>query len=68
MILLLSWSDTGYKFHYPAITSDFIFLKLLDNTFEKNNNESDWIKLIKQKETELFSAGKEKINHSILQL
>ena len=53
------WSDTGYKYYYPAVTSDFIFLKLSGNTFEKNNNESDWIKLIKQKEGELFSVEPE---------
>jgi DNA polymerase IV (archaeal DinB-like DNA polymerase) len=50
------WSDTGYKYYYPAITSDFIFLKLSRSTFEKNNNETRWIKLIKQKEKEFFSA------------
>ncbi len=48
------WSDTGYKYYYPAVTSDFIFLKLSRNTFEKNNNETRWIELIKQKENRIF--------------
>jgi DNA polymerase IV (archaeal DinB-like DNA polymerase) len=50
------WSDTGYKGYYPAVTSDFIFLKLSSSTFGKNNNETRWIKLIKQKENEFFST------------
>ena len=53
------WSNIGYKNYYPAITSDFIFLKLTGNTFQKNNNKSGWIKLIKQKEMELISIGTE---------
>ncbi len=51
------WSDTGSKFYYPAVTSDFIFLNIADNAFKKSNNENDWIKLVKQKETELFSTS-----------
>ena len=51
--------DIGYKYYYPAVTSDFIFLKLTGNIFQKNNNKSGWIKLIKQKEIELISIGTE---------
>jgi DNA polymerase IV (archaeal DinB-like DNA polymerase) len=62
------WSDTGYKYYYPAVTSDFIFLKLSGNTFEKNHNKSRWIKLIKQKEEEFFSLGDEnkKLNFAVI--
>ena len=53
------WSDAKYKCYYPVVTSDFIFLKLSGNTFEKNNSKSMWIKLIKQKEKEFFSVETE---------
>ena len=48
------WSDTGSKFYYPAVTSDFIFLDIADNAFKKNNNECDWVKLVRQKRERTF--------------
>jgi DNA polymerase IV (DinB-like DNA polymerase) len=51
------WSDTGSKFYYPAVTSDFIFLNIADKASKKNNNEYDWINLLKQKEKEPFSTS-----------
>ncbi|MEJ7642873.1 MAG: DUF72 domain-containing protein, partial [Candidatus Nitrosocosmicus sp.] len=56
---VFAWSNDGYKSYYPAVTSDFIFLKLSDSAFEKNHDESEWIKLIKQKENEMFSTTHE---------
>jgi len=54
-----AWSSADYKSYYPAVTSDFIFLKLSNSTLEKNYDESGWIKLIKHKEKEIFSTGTE---------
>ncbi len=54
------WSDAGSKSYYPAVTSDFIFLNVADSASKKSNksnNEYDWIKLVKQKEKELFSTS-----------
>ena len=51
------WSDAGPRFYYPAVTSDFIFLNIADNAVKKNNDERDWIKLVKQKEKEPFSTS-----------
>jgi DNA polymerase IV (DinB-like DNA polymerase) len=63
-----AWSDAGYKNYYPAVTSDFIFLKLSGRSFEKNNNEYEWIKLIKQKGKELISTrtGEKRIDFAII--
>ena len=51
------WSDAGLKSYYPAVTSNFIFLNIADSASKKSNNEYDWIKLVKQKEKELFSTS-----------
>ena len=52
-----AWSNADYKSYYPAVTSDFVFLKLSGSALGKNYNESGWINLIKEKEKELFSTG-----------
>jgi DNA polymerase IV (DinB-like DNA polymerase) len=46
-----AWSNTGYRYYYPAVTSNFIFLNL-DNASINNDRAMRWINLIKQKEKE----------------
>src|SRR4029079_8780060 len=46
-----AWSHTGYRYYYPAVTSNFIFLNL-DNASINNDRAMRWIDLIKQKEKE----------------
>ena len=46
-----AWSHTGYRYYYPAVTSNFIFLNL-DNASINNDRALRWINLIKQKEKE----------------
>ena len=46
-----AWSHTGYRYYYPAVTSNFIFLNL-DNASINNDRAMRWINLIKQKEKE----------------
>ncbi len=65
---VFAWSNAEYKSYYPAVTSDFVFLKLSGSAFEKNYNESGWINLIKQKEKELFSTrtGEKGIDFAVI--
>jgi DNA polymerase IV (DinB-like DNA polymerase) len=46
-----TWSHSGYRHYYPAVTSNFIFLNL-DNASINNERARRWIDLIKQKEKE----------------
>ncbi len=46
-----AWSHTGYRYYYPAVTSNFIFLNL-DDASINNDRAMRWINLIKQKEKE----------------
>ena len=46
-----AWSNTGYRYYYPAVTSNFIFLNL-DDASINNDRAMRWINLIKQKEKE----------------
>ena len=46
-----AWSHTGYRYYYPAVTSNFIFLNL-DNASINNDRAMRWINLVKQKEKE----------------
>ncbi|MBA3749860.1 MAG: DUF72 domain-containing protein [Nitrosopumilus sp.] len=63
-----AWSDTGYRYYYPAVTSDFIFLRLSSRTCEKNNNQYEWIKLLKQKGKELIStrSGEKRVDFAVI--
>ncbi|HEY6536440.1 MAG TPA: DUF72 domain-containing protein [Candidatus Nitrosocosmicus sp.] len=46
------WSNLKYKYYYPVVTSNFLFLRLFENNFEKIDDIYKWIKLIDQKEQE----------------
>lgn len=47
------WSNSGYPYYYPAVTSNFIFIHL--DGSQKGFDESKWIKLIQTKEREIVS-------------
>lgn len=47
-----SWTNYQHGYYYPVVTSDFIFVKI--DSLDKIENDKKWIKLLKQKEKELF--------------
>lgn len=64
------WSTSGYRYYYPTVTSDFIFLKV--NTNFSISKEIDdlkkWIEKIKEKEKKIASSTEwdEQLNDAIL--
>ncbi len=46
------WSSLKYKNYYPVVTSNFLYLRLFENSFEKIDYIHKWIKLLEDKEKE----------------